>query len=150
MKMRVWLSLIVVALGYALAVFLLGFKGPVALTIHFLRLVLTVAATIIYIQMLPTIFEQVPPPRRDYLLAGLNFMLLSAVCFSLWNEAGRLFGVDTSVFSDPIAGLFSLLLIVGSGFALVAPDVAGNKVRLWSIIGGFTVSGILIATRLIF
>lgn len=138
-KTVTWLALIVVLASYAVLVALFGFAGPVALAIHFVRIAVTVAALIVYIQKLPTIFEEVPPPRRDYLLAGINFMLLSAVCFSFWNEAGRIWKVDTSIFTGPVAGLFSLFLVVGAGFAFIAPDT-GKKTRAIAIAVGIVLS----------
>lgn len=137
--------LLLTLLVYVVAVFAFGFAGPVALTIHFSRIALTTSALIIYARMLPDIFSEVPTPRRDYLLAGIVFMMLSSVCFSFWNEAGRIFGVDTSIFTNAIAGLFSLFLIVGAGFVLIAPDVAGRKSR-WLALA----VGILIAVWLVF
>lgn len=120
------LSLFIGLAIYGIIALLFTFEGPVALSLHFIRIAITVAALVLYIQEIPSVFEQVPPPRRDYFLTGINFMLLSSVCFSLWNEAGRIFAVDTSVFTGAISGLFSLFLIIGAGFALIAPDV-GEK-----------------------
>lgn len=139
-KALTWLSLLVVLAFYAIIVVLFGFEGPVALAIHFARIAVTVAALIVYIERLPTIFEEVPPPRRDYLLAGINFMLASAVCFSFWNEAGRIFDVDTSIFTNAVAGLFSLFLVVGAGFALIAPDTGGKMIRVIAVAVGVVLS----------
>lgn len=142
-KTITWLSLLVVLAIYTVIVNVFEFEGVIAFAIHFSRIALTVAALIMYIPMIPTIFEEIPPPRRDYLLAAVNFMLLSATCFSFWNEAHRIWPeVDNDIFTGPVAGLFSLFLCVGAGFALVAPDTSGDgkKVRIIAIVVGSVVS----------
>lgn len=127
-KMLTWLVLISALMAYGFLVLLFTFKGPIALTMHFGRLTATVGAMIVCMQAVPGLFEEVPPPRRDYLAAGINFMLLSAVCFSFWNEAGRIWNVDTSIFTSPVAGLFSLFLLIGATFVLIAPSRRATKV----------------------
>lgn len=122
------------ALGYA--------DSGMAIVLHFVRIAGSVAALIIYIQMAPTLFASIPPPRRDYLLAGINFMLLSAVCFSFWNEAGRIVGVDTSVFSSPVSGLFSLFLVIGCVFVILAPDTGIRPAAL--------IAGVFLSIGLVF
>lgn len=139
-KSFTWIVLAIVLAVYGIVAASVGFQGPVALTIHFIRIVVTVAALVQYIPMLPSVFQEVPAPRRDYLLAGIVFMLLSAVCFSFWNEAGRIFGVDTSIFTGPIAGLFSMFLIVGGSFVLVAPDTGGKGLRRIAVAVGITLA----------
>lgn len=141
----IWLGLLAALVVYLSLVVALGFPGTVALTVHFGRVAIAVAVLILYIPVIATIFDEVPPPRRDYLLAGIVLTWLSAVGFSFWNEAGRVFDVDTSIFSSPIAGFFSLLLVVGGIFHLVAPDVGEGKTRITAI-----VIGIILGAGLVF
>lgn len=145
LRRSVWLSLLATVVLYLSLVVLFGFADIVALGVHFGRVSVAVAVLILYIPVLATIFEEVPPPRRDYLLAGIILTWLSAVCFSFWNEAGRVFGVDTSIFSSPIAGFFSLLLVVGGVFHLIAPDVGRGRTRLIAIL-----IGVLLGAGLVF
>lgn len=128
-KYLIWLSLLALLTLYAVLVSLFGFEGPIALTIHFTRIAVTVAALVMYFQMIGNLFEGIPPPRRDYLVGSIIFYLLSAVYFSNLNEAGRVFGVDPSVFTSPIAGIGSLLLITAAGFSLIAPDMLDQKTK---------------------
>lgn len=145
LKRSIWLMLLAGVVLYVTLVALLGFPGLVALAVHFGRVATAVAVLILYIPVLATIFDEVPPPRRDYLLAGIILTWLSAVCFSFWNEAGRVFGVDTSIFTNAIAGFFSLLLVVGGIFHLIAPDVGGGKMRTVAI-----VIGVILGAGLVF
>lgn len=117
----IWLALAAILIVYWIAVMLFGFEGLVAFSTHFIRIGITTATLIVFIQGFLTLFKGEPPPRRDYLLAGINFMLLSAVCFSFWNEAGRIFLIDTSVFTSPVSGMFSLMLVIGAGLVIFAP-----------------------------
>lgn len=130
MKHLTWLVLAGVIIVYLLIVSVFDFPGPVALSIHFVRITATIAASLIYFQMLPTMFREVPTPRRDYLFASINFFLLSLISFSIWNEAGRIFGVDTSVFTSLVAGLFSIFAIIAAVFAIIAPDTGGNRPKI--------------------
>lgn len=139
-KMLTWLTLLAVVVVYLIVTSLFTFEGPIALSIHFSRIALTVAGTIVYVRKLPDLFDEIPTPRRDYLIAGVIFFFLSAVCFSVWNEAGRVFGVDPSIFTSPIAGLFSLFLVVASTFVLIAPDQRVREIRIAALIIGAVVS----------
>lgn len=140
MRKTLWITLAGVIFVYFGMVDIFGFAGPIALGLHFLRIVLTISALVIYVQMAPHIFKEVPPPRRDYLLLGINFMLLSAVCFAFWNEASRVWGFNNDVFNNPVSGLFSLLLCIGAIFALIAPDTEGDKPRVIALIIGVVLS----------
>lgn len=143
MKYLTWWILAAVIAAYGLVVSVVPFEGPVAVTIHFCRLAATTASWIIYIQIIPLMFQEIPAPRRDYLLASINFFLLSLIAFSHLNAAGRLFGVDTSVFTSYIAGLFSIFAIIAAVLALKAPDTGGIRPKVIAVIiaiiwtGGF-------------
>lgn len=140
MKTLTWLILLAVLLSYIGAVWLFGFTGPVALALHFGRVSIAVAVLILYLPHITSIFNEVPPPRRDYLLAGIILTWLSGVSFSLWNEMGRVLQVDTSIFSSPIAGTFSLLLLTGGVFHLIAPDTGGARPRIIALVIGILVA----------
>lgn len=140
MKIFTWLVLLAVLLAYIGSVWLFGFAGPVALALHFGRVSIAVAVLILYIPAITSIFNEVPPPRRDYLLAGIILTWLSGVSFSLWNEMGRVFKVDTSIFTSPIAGMFSLLLLTGGVFHLIAPDTGGTWPRIIALVIGILVA----------
>lgn len=144
MRYLTWYVLAGVVIAYACVVSFVEFAGPVALVIHFVRITATVAAAIIYIQVLPTMFQEVPPPRRDYLFAAINFFLISLVCFSFWNEAGRIFKVDTSVFTSYIAGGFSIFAIIAAVFAMIAPDTGGNQPKILAVVIGAIMSAGLV------
>lgn len=136
MSSKLIVASLAVALLYVGAVALIGFEGFIALTINFLRVAFAAAVLIIYIPTLSEIFREVPPPRRDYLLAGIILTWLSAICFAISNEAGRIFGTETSIFISPVAGAFSLLLVLGGLFHLLAPGTASvNKTLIAAAIG---------------
>lgn len=114
---------------YALLVYLIGFTGFAAMSIHFSRLVVSFAVLLLYIPTIKIIFIEVPAPRRDYLIAGIICTWLSAVGFSIWNAFGKVFGVDTSVFTSPVAGFFSLLLLSGGALHVIAPQLTHGLTR---------------------
>lgn len=124
---------------YIFVVALLGFQGFIANALNFWRVVLSVAVLIVYIPTISEIFREVPPPRRDYLLAGIILTWLSAICFSVSNEAGRIFGYPTSVYVNPLAGAFSLLLVLGGLFHLLAPGTATIKNSIIAVTVGILV-----------
>lgn len=135
-----WLVLAGVLATFGLTVSLVDFQGPVALTIHFLRITGTIAAVIIYVQLVPSIFRGKYSPAVTDIFVAINFFVLSLVCFSFWNEAGRIFGVDTSVFTSPVAGLFSLFAVIAVAFAIAAPDTGGSRPKLLALIIGAILS----------
>lgn len=134
-----WLTATVaLVLAYVAIVLIAGF-GNMAIPIHFGRVALAVGVLVLFVPGLSTVFRQVPAPRRDYLLAGIICTWSSAIGFAIWNEMGRQFGVDTSIFTSPIAGFLSLLLVIGGGFHIVAPDeLAGKQRRFVAVAIGIT------------
>lgn len=118
---------VAVTLLYVGAVAVFGFDGPIAMSINYLRVTLSAAVLIVFIPTLSLIFQEVPPPRRDYLLAGIILTWMSAIGFAVSNEAGRIFDYDTSIFTNPISGAFSLMLVLGGVFHLLAPGVASVR-----------------------
>lgn len=140
MKALTWLILFSVLATYIGSVWLFGFEGAVALSLHFGRVAMATAVLILYIPSITTLFNEVPPPRRDYLLAGIILTWLSGVSFSTWNEMGRVFGTDPSIFTSPVAGLFSLFLLVGGFFHLIAPDTGGARPRIVALVIGILVA----------
>lgn len=145
MTYRIWVTVLGVTALYAALVLLFEFEGPIAIGMNFTRVSLTFAVLILYVPVLTIIFKQVPPPSRDYLLAGIICDRLSSFLFSVSNEAGRVFQYDTSVFTNPVAGYFSLLLIAGALFYIAAPDatVMNTKRRTVAISIGVIV-GVLV------
>lgn len=142
-----WLAFIVaVPIVYALLVLVVGFEW-LAIPIHFGRVMFAAAVLILYIPVIATVFNTVPPPSRDYLLAGILFTWTSAIGFAFWNEIGRTFEVDTSIFTNPIAGFFSLLLVIGGAFHVIAPPRTGMGIsrRRWVAVSIGIVIAIAIA-----
>lgn len=148
MKSTLWVFLAAVFLSYWLLVTTLGFPGFVAYGVQFWRIAVSVAVLIIYIPAIATIFREVPPPGRDYLLAGIILTWLSSVSFSVWNELGRVFGTeifDGRIYTGPVAGFFSLLLVTGGVFHLLAPSTARKTTRLIAMgVGGFVATAFVL------
>lgn len=142
-----WITFALSVIGiYYVVVALTGFKA-VAIPIHFGRIALAVTVNILFIRALGTIFQEIPAPRRDYLIAGVILNTTSALGFTFWNQAGRQFGVDTSIFTSPVAGFFSLLLDLSFVFmALAAPPAEWGE-RNWKLIAVMVgiAAGILVA-----
>lgn len=134
MRQWTWLALFVLAGGlYTVLVMLVGFEGFVAYAIHFSRVAVGVAVLAIYLPAMTVLFQEIPPPRRDYLLAGILLTWLSAISFAVWNEMGRSFGMVTSIFLSPVAGFFSLLLVLGGLFHFLAPGTSNTRHKLLAI-----------------
>lgn len=128
--MRMILLFIVAALVYFGTVMLLGFEGPVAVSINFSRVTIATTVLILFVPALPYIFKSIPPPARDYLLAGIILTWASNFLFSISNETGKIFDAwDSSVFTNPIPGFFSFLLVMGGIFHMLAPDSEENRFR---------------------
>lgn len=144
--MRLFLLGIIVLFCYVCLVLLIGFEGPLAVSLNFLRVTSSAAVLILFIPFMKFIFEKVPPPQRDYLLAGIVCQWLSVFLFSLSNEAGKIWPEtwDSSVFTNAIPGFFSLL-VVGAGVAhFFAPDFRTHAIRrriiaitIGATLGGF-------------
>lgn len=139
MNRRVIIFSVVTALCYVGAIALFEFEGTVAIAINFLRVALAAAVLIIYIPAVTHIFKDVPPPRRDYLLAGIILTWGSAIGFAISNEVGRIFKTDTSIFTNPVAGAFSLLLVLGGLFHLMAPGTASKTRTLVAVAIGVVI-----------
>lgn len=127
MKYLTWYILLAVSFIYVVVVSVFPFAGPIALSIHFVRIAASVAGWIIFMRLMPTLFHEVPSPRRDYLIASINFFLTSLLHFSFLNEANRLFGVDNNVFTGYLAGAGSMYAITACVLALIAADTDGPK-----------------------
>lgn len=122
-----WLLLFGLPAVYIFLVVLVGFEW-MAIPIHFGRVAVAAAVLVLYLPVVKTVFKYVPAPQRDFLLAGIFFTWSSAIGFATWNEIGRTFGVDTSIFTSYVAGGFSLMLVVGGLFHLAAPPDDDVKV----------------------
>ena len=130
MKYSVWYMIAAVILVYICIVYLFGFTEFVAVALQFIRVSITVTGLLIFGFTAPNLFSEIPIPRRHYLKAAIIFFFLSLVCFSFFNEIGRIWGVDNSVFTNPIAGLFSLLAIIAAALAIRAPDTGETHIKL--------------------
>lgn len=137
---KAWLLFAGALFVYFMLILMLDFKGFVAYSVHFIRVAVSVAVLIIYVPAITTIFREVPPPGRDYLLAGILLTWLSGVSFSIWNEAGRVLGVDTNIFTSPVAGLFSLILLLGGVFHLLAPRTGKPHAKYLAVVAGLIVA----------
>lgn len=99
------------------------------LAVHFIRSAVVMAVLIMFIPSLRFIHR--PYKNRDFLLIGIILTELSNTSFSIWNEMHRIYNVDNSIFTSPISGFFSFLLIVGGVSLLLASDV--EDTRRWVI-----------------
>lgn len=140
MRKITWALLLSALTSYVVAVMLFGFPGAVAYSVHFTRIAVTAAVLVLYIPSIASIFTEVPPPRRDYLLAGIVLTWLSGILFSTWNEAGKVAGVDTSIFTSPVAGFFSLLLLLGGIFHLIAPGTNRKSTKVIALVAGLIIA----------
>lgn len=137
-RVYVLIALFVVFGLYVACVVTIGFPGATALGLHFIRVVATVAALIIYIRGIRYLFRDDPIPPRDWLLGGIIWILLGTVCFSFWNEVGRVFGIDTNVFTSVVSGLFSLFLVIGASKLVIAPGE--RRLKIAAVAAGVIVS----------
>lgn len=144
MKLRIIFALASATILYVVLVLVFGFAGPIAHTIQFGRVADAVAVQLIYLPALAYIFNEVPAPRRDYLLVGTILTWLSGLSFSVWNEMGRIFHVDTSIFTSPISGFFSLILVGGGIFLIIAPDTTGRRLKVIAVTIAITFGGLLV------
>lgn len=117
--------------AYVLLVLVFGFSEPMALAIHFARTTVIMAVLVIFAPAMLDMFNSKPYRSRDFLLGGIILTELSNESFSVWNEMFRIFGVDNSIFTSPVSGFFSLLLVLGGVSFLIASDVEGT--RRWLI-----------------
>lgn len=141
MKLLVATLLLGTTLLYAGLVYLFGFEGGVAYTLHFIRTSLAASVLFLYVPIIYIIFEEVPPPRRDYLLAGIILSWLSNVSFSTLNSFGRVFEVDGSIFTSPWAGYFSLMVVVAAIFHFIVPETTSRFAKISSVVGGVVFAG---------
>lgn len=144
----VWLALAAVLASYAAVVSIFPFEGPLGLTVHFTRLTITIAATIviavIYIQMIPGMLKGEYSRSVSYLFTAMGFFLFSLVCFSFWNEAGRIFHVNTNVLTGFIPGGFSVLAIIASVFALLSTGTENVRLKIIALAVGMIISACMI------
>lgn len=125
MKINIWLlicgilgSIIHFVVAYGIGYYYLG------ISIHFGRVMFAVAVLWLYIGLIRKVFVEVPPPSRDYLVTGIILSWISSLLFAFWNEAGAQFDWDRSIFTSPIAGYFSLILVTAGLFHWLAPNVS--------------------------
>lgn len=128
-RLSVWLSLLVVFLAYGTLVAIFGFPGMVALSIAFGRAAVSIAVLWIFIPYMSKLFDSIPPPGGDYLRMGVTLMWLSNTAFSFGNEYGRITDTDMSIFTNPVAGFFSLLVLCGGAFHLLAPTTEKPRTK---------------------
>lgn len=142
-----WGVLLAISLVYWSLVAAIGFEGLIAYVVQFSRISTSLAVLIVFVPYISTIFKEVPPPGRDYLLGAIILSWLSGAEFSIWNELGRVFGTDTfdgRIYFSSIAGYFSLTLVAASVLCLLAPSTAKRATRI--IAAGV---GILVATAFV-
>lgn len=144
MKTRVILYSLVVIVVYVGVVTLIGFEGYVSQVLHFIRLAVTMGVLVLYIPAIRHIFAEIPPPRRDYLVAGIMLTWLSGVGFSILNTLGQVHGVERSIFISPVAGFFSLLLLMGGVFHIVAPQTTDDITRREALMIGAIFAALLV------
>lgn len=142
--MRLLLLLVIAGLAYTGLVTLVGFEGPIAVSLNFLRVTLSAAVLILFVPFIRWIFVTVPPPQREYFIAGIICQWTSVFFFSLSNEGGKIFEWDSSVFTNPIPGFLSLLVVIAGVLHFFAPDYKDHLVRrriialsIGAAIGGF-------------
>lgn len=135
----IWSSLACILVVYTIMLVAIGYENRTALVVHFIRIVGTIASLILYIPVALQAFKEDPIPPRDYFLVGIGFILLGTVCFSVYNEAGRIWNIDTNVFTSPVSGLFSLFLVIGA-FLVVKPSTTRVRPRVIAIVAGIILS----------
>lgn len=143
MRYLPWLVLAAIIGTYLGLVSIFPFAGTIAITLHFLRFTVVMAVLVLYLPFIRDIFKTVPTPYRDFLFGGIILTMLSNELFSTWNEAGRIYGVDTSVFTSPIAGFFSLLVIVAGLSFLKAADTENRNRWIYALVIA-TIFGVLL------
>lgn len=133
MKYAPWYVLLAIIATYIGLVLSFGFNDYIALTIHFSRTALVLAVLIIFFPSGLHVFAAEPHRNRDYLIAGIVLTELSNTSFSIWNEMHRVFGVDSNIFTSPIAAFFSLLLALGAAALLKSSDVADGVKWIYAV-----------------
>ena len=145
MRTHIWLIIGLILSAYVAAVSLFGFDGPIALIINFVRAVLAVAILVYYAPALANLFKEDPPPRRDFLVMGILFMVLGAVLSTFWNEWDHVYSLGLTLFNSPVGGLVSLLLTIGFYFMITAPNVERPVIPKWlAILIGVATMGSLL------
>lgn len=145
MRRLVWLGLLITLLVYSIAVILFGYKDPIALSIHFSRFALTTAALIIFLPRLEEVFAYIPAPDRHYMIFSLNFILVSNWLFSVWNGIGLIFGINTNVFSSPVSGALSFLVVISCVSLLLIPSITKRKiVKVRAVVIGLLAAVVLV------
>lgn len=144
MKYLPWILLVSIFSIYLGLVSVFEFAGPIAIGLHFIRIVVVMAVLILYLPAARDIFVTVPPPYRDFLIAGIILTELSNELFSTWNEAARVYGVDNSVFTSPVSGFFSLLVTVGGLSFLKAADTEDGHRWIYALVVAITFGIILV------
>lgn len=136
MTRRLWfIFLVAVPVVYAGIVALVGF-GWMALPIHFGRIMVAAAVVVLWLPLVPFLFSKQPTRREDYLLASIFFTWTSALGFANLNDIGQTFGISRDVFRNPVAGFFSLCLVIGGIFAVIAPPREAEFFRRAAIVIG--------------
>lgn len=128
MRRLVWLGLLITLLVYIGTVLLFGYGDSIALSIHFSRFALTTAALIIFLPRLDEVFAYIPAPDRHYMIFSINFILISNWLFSVWNGIGLIFKVNTNVFSSPVSGALSFLVVISCMSLLLIPSITEKKI----------------------
>lgn len=112
---------VAVALVYFIIVQIVGYER-IGIAIQFGRVAIATAVLIIVAPELLYVFRQSPAPHRDYFFIGFFLVFLSAVGFAVFNVVGKLFDIDTNIFTSPLGGFLSLMLVAGGTFVVVVPD----------------------------
>lgn len=131
---------------YLLIILVIGYAN-VAIWLQFIRVIATVTALIFFIRIVPVIFKDIPPPRSDWLLFGINWFMAGTVGFSVWNEVSKIFDLDSSVYTSAVSGLFSLMLVIGSVSIAIAPDAMNRFVKIGAVMFAvlFSISLVFVA-----
>lgn len=134
MRYTPYVVLLCVVIGYVGLVAEFGYHEAIALGIHFSRTAIVLAVLIMFVPSIRYMFNTKPYRNSDFLLGGIILTELSNISFSVWNEMFRIFGVDSSIFTSPVSGFFSLMLALGGVSLLLASDVIDTNKWVFALV----------------
>lgn len=133
---------VLVIVAYVALVLLLGYDA-VSPAINLVRVAAAIAASIIYVPVLTSIFRTEPAPRQDYLLLGIILTWTGIALSAIHNEIGAALGYDPSSMRNPISGLFAVMILGGAFLHVIAPGGFSAKRVGLAVAFGVAMAGLL-------
>lgn len=121
------------------------YMGP---WLNALRMILAIAILCLYAPTLKNLFRNEPYKDTDYHIAGTMLTWTSIAGFAVWNEAGRIFDIPTTVTVSAIAGYFMMIAGVGGYFVLRAPRIHGTRIA-FAISFGAIIAFLVVMARIL-